>query len=165
MFGRRFLSGAMALAAMLAPVAGHAASDQALLTVNGSVSARCRFVDVPPATDLGNLRTAGTTNLGTLSFSCNVPSGTPQVSVSSSNGGLKRNGGPESIGYRWTWAVPGVSGLSNVSASSGVAGLTLASGAAHLVRGGTFSVTPAAISSSASVAGDYADVITITVTP
>jgi hypothetical protein len=153
MFGRRFLSGAMALAVMLVPVAGHAASDQALLTVNGSVSARCRFVDVPPATDLGNLRTAGTTNLGTLSFSCNVPSGTPQVSISSSNGGLK------------TWAVPGASGLSNVSAGSGVSGLTLASGAAHLVRGGTFSVTPATISNSASVAGDYADVITITVTP
>lgn len=149
--------------ACLAPAAAHAASAQ--LTLGGTVSSACKISAASSTLSLGDVTGGKSGSIGAVTLTCNLADTGPTVSLSSTNGGLKRDSGTDLIGYSIAWPIAGTSAFTSVSASSGSVLAQLAPEAPGIARSGNLSLVVSAAASSGSTAGTYRDVITISISP
>ena len=158
---------AMAIGLVAAsPAAAAPSGDSAQLLIRGVIEPKCAFTTVPGEADLGALHMGQVQQIGTLAFSCNLASsGSVTLTVQSDNGALKRDGGPETVGYSAAWDIQGRSGDYG-DAANAVSPLTfsLQSGSAGSIQSGAYSIKITGAADTL-VAGTYRDRITYTITP
>lgn len=141
------------------------AADSAQLVLHGTIEPRCGFTSVPEDANLGVLATGAVREIGQLAFSCNHAESTAiNLTIQSTNGALRRDGGSEQIAYAAAWAVQGDTAFYNMADYTAEHSFTLQSGAAGSQQGGAYRIqivgSPAGL-----VAGTYRDTITYTISP
>lgn len=162
-----FISATAFLAVFFA-ASGAVAQDgsSAQLMIRGTIAPRCSFTEVPAASNLGDLQTGREVDLGGLAFSCNLAeSAQVSLTVQSQNGGLRRDGGTETVAYGAAWQVQGHGqAFQDAGGFASAVPFTLDSGPAGSRQGGLFRVKILG-STDSLVAGTYRDVITYTISP
>lgn len=159
----RIVPGGVCAVACIAAAPAHAASAQ--LTLGGSVSSSCTLSGASSTLSLGDVTGGKSGSAGSVTIICNLADTGPTVSLSSSNSGLKRDGGAEVIGYTINWPIAGTSSFTSVSASTGSVSAQLAAAAPGTARSGNLTLAVSAGATSGKVAGTYRDVITISISP
>ena len=145
-------------------LASAAPGDTATLVVHGTIPPRCGFSTVPGATDLGELRTDQVSAVGPLAFKCNLAtSGPVSLTVRSTNGGLKLDGGTEQVAYQAAWDVQGRTDSFTTLTTTPIP-FQLSSGVSGVEQTGVFKVKVTG-ATHALVAGTYRDTITYTISP
>lgn len=135
------------------------------LEVRGRIEPKCGFTEVPPPTDLGVLHQDQTISLGTLAFRCNLAdAANVNLTVQSENGGLRREGGTETVAYAAAWNVQGHGNFVEASSLTSPVGFTLSSGSPAGSEGGEFQVRITG-ATGALLAGTYRDRIIYTISP
>jgi hypothetical protein len=147
----------------LVSVPAHASSS-IFLSIDGHIDPTCGFTSQPAPATISGLGNAATVELGVLAFSCNLAGGPAvNVSVSSANGGLRRDGGAEVLPYGVNWQVPGWATPISAQALLHPYTVQIGAGPAQSMQGGAVQISlPAAVSVTA---GTYRDTLTYTISP
>lgn len=156
------------IALILSGIAGSAAANTdstAQIRITGTIPPKCGFTATPTNTVIPTIERNVVVDVGTLGFSCNLPSVPVNLTITSENGGLKRVGGSEVIPYEAAWDVQGrFEDFGPASAFMSGVGFTLNSGVSVTNQQGRYKVRVQGDPAS-YVAGTYEDTITYTISP
>jgi len=167
----RLQTGAVALAiagllAAASPAAAAAFTNTAQIELSGTIPPTCGFTTLPANPDLGVLATGSVVTIGALAFTCNLAaSGPVAITIQTTNGALKRDGGPETAAYDAAWDVQGRDGdFGNASAWTSPTTFQLVSGLSGVAQSGAYKIRITGPTANLP-AGTYRDTITYTITP
>ena len=160
-------AGAAALSLILSagPARSASAPNTVQLRIVGQIPPQCGFTAAPDNSVLPIMQQNLTIDIGELAFSCNITSLPVSLTISSANGGLKRQGGSEVIPYAVAWDVQGrFEDFGPASAFQAGVPFSLNSGGTAVAQRGRYKVRVTGDPSSYA-AGTYEDTITYTISP
>lgn len=140
--------------------------DSDRLDITGRIPPECRFTETPTNTNLGTVASGAEFNVGNLGFTCNLAAlSSVNLTVRSSNGALKRDGGSETIAYSAWWKVSSFTDFTPVAGWNPSAFPFTEPSAANGVRKSASLVVKITGPTGNLTAGDYTDTLTFTVSP
>jgi hypothetical protein len=156
----------IAAAVSAVPMIAIAAGNTAQLQLTGTIPAVCGFTTLPGSPNLGALTSGSITSIGNFGFTCNLAtSGPVTLTIQSLNGGLKRDGGPDTVAYQAAWDVQGNHDVyGDPSGWTTPTSFQLASGLSGIEQSGAYKIKITGPTATLT-AGTYRDTITYTITP
>lgn len=161
----RMLVAAALIAACCTGFGSAAAAASARLVVGGTVSPTCTVSGTASTITLGDVSLGASASAGTVGFSCNLVDTGPTVSVTSSNHGLLREGGSETIAYTMSWPLTDSQAFADFGAAQGAASAVLPAIAPGAMRSAQLSVKVATGATGGMPAGTYRDVVILSISP